>query len=321
VIGVGSIDNINYPAQNATISTGYGPITYLSFMSFTSGTYPIYAFTTDPTVQTDGCYPPSGSQPNLAGQLVIVRRGGCALEQKAQVAASLGATQMFLVNSPGGSLVYETDFPLQFAIISLNDGNYLLNQIASGASTPVTFSFSPTIIPNTATGNSISYFSSIGPTDDLYMSPSVAAVGTNIVVVLPTALGNWSIVEGTSPAAAFVSGSVALYLKAKGTNKVSQKSVKEALQFSASKLSVSDSDSTFESIASSGAGKIEIFEAINGGTVVTPTELLLNDTAYFQSFQYIVVTNKGQSQVSYQLSNVPAGTALAFQTVSGRWLM
>ncbi|CAD6590848.1 MAG: hypothetical protein TREMPRED_005902 [Tremellales sp. Tagirdzhanova-0007] len=203
---------------------------------------------------------------------------------------------------------------MQFAIIGTNDGNYLLGQIAANASTTVTFSFLPATLPNSASGGTTSFFSEIGPTDDLHMAPSVLATGTNIVSILPTALGNWSLTEGTSQACAFTSGSVALYLNAKGVNNVTPKKVREALQFSAIQVPVTVSGSDLESVAAQGAGKIQIFDAINSGTIVSPTELLLNDTAYFQGIQYITVTNSAQSQISYKLSNLAAGTALALQS-------
>jgi hypothetical protein len=316
VISVGSAENAVYPAQNATVSTGYGPITYLNWKAFTSGTYPLYALTTDPSVTNDACTIPAGT-PNLAGYLVVVRRGGCSLQQKAQNLFNQGATMMFAVNTPGAVPLYQTfSFGIKFAFISDNDGNYLLQQIASGANTTVTFSFAPTTLPNIYTGNTTSFFSEIGPSNDLYMAASVLAPGTNIISILPTALGNWSLTEGTSQACAFAAGAAALYLNAKGAVNVSPKTVREAFEFSATQLPVSVSDSTLESVAAQGAGKIQIYDAINAATVVSPTELLLNDTAYFQSLQYITVYNSGSSTVSYKLSNVPAGTALAFQSVS-----
>ena len=314
MISVGSADNAIFPAQNATVSTGYGPITYFDWMAFTSGTYPLYAFSTDPAVTFDGCTIPDGT-PDLTANLVIVRRGGCTLATKAQTLYSKGASMMFLVNYAGSvPLYYTPDFPMQFAMINNDDGNYLLNQIASGSKPTVTFSFSPTTIPNTYTGNTTTFFSSIGPTNDLHMSPSVLAPGTNIVSVIPTAQGNWTMGDGTSQASAFAAGAAALYVNAKGTANVSPKNVKEALQFSANQLVVSTSDSTLESVAAQGAGKIQLFDAINTGTVVSPTELLLNDTAYSQSLQYLTLQNTGSSHVTYKLSNVPAGTALAFQS-------
>ena len=319
MINTGSAENAVYPAQNATVSTGYGSITYLNWMAFTSGTYPLHALTTDPSVITDACTIPAGT-PNLAGKLVIVRRGGCPILQKAQNLHNQNATMMFMVNTPGLIPLYPGyDFPatpIQFAMISNADGTYLLNQIASNANTTITFSFSPATLPNIYTGNTTTFFSSIGPTNDLHMAPSVLAPGTHIVSVVPSAQGNWSLTEGTSQASAFAAGAAALYVNAKGSGSVSPKTVREAFQFSADQTIVSDSNSTFESVAAQGAGRLQLFEAINTSTVVSPTELLLNDTAYFQSLQYVTIQNTGNSEVTYTLSNVPAGTALAFRTVS-----
>ena len=148
------------------------------------------------------------------------------------------------------------------------------------------------------------------------MAPTILAPGTNLIGVVPVSFSNWSITEGTSFSSAFVSGAAALYIASKGNTNVSPQTVREALEFSANQLPVSRSDNTLESVAAQGAGRVQIFDAINSGTIVSPTELLLNDTAFFQSLQYLTITNSGSSKVNYKLSNIPAGTALAYQNVS-----
>ncbi|KAK4687445.1 hypothetical protein P7C73_g2679, partial [Tremellales sp. Uapishka_1] len=313
VISAGSTDNAIYPAQNATVSTGYGPITYFNYASFTSSTYPIYALSTDPSVAADACTIPDNT-PDLSGYLVVVRRGGCALSTKAQNLYYQGATAMFVVNYEDTVPLYQ-NFPLiDFALVSYEDGTYLLDQYAANANTTVTFNFNPVAVPNTYTGNITSLFSEIGPTNDLHLSTTIMTPGTNIIGVVPTTFSNWSITDGTSWSSAFASGSAALYLSAKGNSNASPRSVREALEFSAAQVPVSLSDSTLETVAAQGAGKLHIYDAIYSSTIISPTELLLNDTANMNSVQYITVTNSGTSSVNYKLSNVAAGTALAYQT-------
>nr|XP_019010811.1 peptidase [Kwoniella pini CBS 10737]OCF49592.1 peptidase [Kwoniella pini CBS 10737] len=313
VLNVGSNDNAFYPSQLASVSTGYGPIPYFNYKAFASGTYPLYAFTTDPSVAADGCTIPDGT-PNLNGYVTLVRRGGCSLEQKAKNIYLQGGRQMFLINTANTVPLYQ-NFPLDFAMISYDDGNYLLSQINNHTSnTTVTFTFNPYQSPNTFTGNITSYFSEIGPTNDLYFAPSIVAPGTNMVVILPTNMANWSIVEGTSYSAPLVAGSAALYINAKGNNNVSPDKVKAALQSTSDYLRTSVSDQTIANVAVQGAGKVNIANAINPGLIVSPSEILLNDTNYFAGTQYITLTNPTDKIVKYKLSNLPAGTALAFQS-------
>ncbi|WVR07169.1 hypothetical protein IAU60_004210 [Kwoniella sp. DSM 27419] len=316
VLNTGASENSIYPAQRATTSTGYGPITYFNYQAFATGSYPLYAYTTDPSVTDDGCEVPDDT-PDLAGYLVVVRRGGCSLSQKARNAYIAGATAIFIVDD-AGSIPFYQNFPLiNFALISNEDGNYLLNQIPPGSHTTtnftVDFTFNPIAVPNQWTINTTSYFSEIGPTNDLYMAPTFVAPGTNIIGVVPTTYANWSITDGTSWSSAFAAGAAALYLSAKGNN-VTPAQVRTALESTAQQLPVSTTDSSLASVAVQGTGRLQVAEAINPGAIISPSEILLNDTAYFAGVQYLTLTNPTNKRIKYQLSNVPAGTALAFQT-------
>lgn len=314
VIGAGSVDNAIYPAHQAVVSTGYGPLAYYDWQAFSTetlftstSTLGIAAFTTDPTVPNDGCLMPNPA-PDFTNKIAVIRRGGCALEDKAFNAFQAGAAGVFVVNTPNTPYVYY-EFPIDFALISAEDGDYLLAQIAAGTDLTLTFSFNPAPQANTITGNITSDFSCIGPTNDLVMGASVLAPGSNIVSVLPEALGGWGIQDGTSFSSPAVAGSAALYLNAK---RVDPNQVREAFQATADVLPFSRGDVQLATAAAQGAGKIQLFDAINTDTLVGPTELLLNDTAYFNNVQEITITNTGRSRLRYILTHLPAGTAPAF---------
>jgi hypothetical protein len=315
VIGAGSVENAIYPAHQATVSTGYGPLAYYDWQAFSTATLftptttlGIAAFTTDPNVPNDGCIMPS-TIPDFSGKIAVIRRGGCALEDKAFNAYQAGAAAVFIVNTPNTPYVYY-EFPIEFALISYEDGGYLLSQIAAGNNDlTITFSFNPAPQPNLVTGNITSEFSCIGPTNDLVMGASVMAPGSNIVSVLPEALGSWGIQDGTSFSCPAVAGSAALYLNAKRSD---PKTVREAFQATADVLNYAQGNPQLGTVAAQGAGKVQLFDAINTDTIVGPTELLLNDTAYFNNIQYIDITNTGRSRRQYVLTHIPAGTAPAF---------
>jgi len=321
VINVGSTDNAINPAQQLNVSTGYGPITCYNFQPWTMSAtmpldagaqYPITAYTTDPSVPNDGCIL---GDADLRGQIVVVRRGGCSLSDKAQFAFRQGAIGILVVNDPFQAPLQQ-NFPLiNYGMISNEDGGYLLGEIAAGNNVTLSFSFSPIAVPNTYTGNTTSYFSEVGPTNDMFFAPSITAPGQNIINVIPynpdRFFYNWTISDGTSWSSAFAAGSAALYLNAKG-NRVTSKAVLEAFENTAVALPFSRSDPTPLSVSGQGSGKLQVFDSINSGLVVSPAELTLNDTAYFNSVQHITLRNTGQSSVRYTLSNVPAGTAMTF---------
>jgi hypothetical protein len=320
VIGAGSVDNAIYPAHQAVVSTGYGPLAYYDWQAFSTQTLGtptttlgIAAFTTDPNVPNDGCIMPS-PVPDFTGKIAVIRRGGCALEDKAFNAFQAGAAAVLIVNTPNTPYVYY-EFPIEFALISSEDGGYLLSQIAAGTNLTLTFSFNPAPQPNLLTGNITSDFSCVGPTNDLVMGASVLAPGSNIVGVLPEALGSWGIQDGTSFSCPGVAGSAALYLNARRSD---SKKVREAFQATADVLNFAKGNNQFATVAAQGAGKLQLFDALNSDTVVGPTELLLNDTAYFNNVQYIEVTNTGRSRQRYSLTHLPAGTAPAFQPGSNQ---
>lgn len=86
---------LSYAQQNAA-TVADGSQRYFNYQAFATGTYPLFAYTTDPSVPDDGCVVPEGT-PDLAGKLVIVRRGGCSLSDKARNAYIAGATAIFVV--------------------------------------------------------------------------------------------------------------------------------------------------------------------------------------------------------------------------------
>jgi hypothetical protein len=169
------------------------------------------------------------------------------------------------------------------------------------------------------------------------------------VGIVPTAFNNFSITDGkaiknhvrylicwrcwsgTSWSSAYGAGAAALYLSAKGSNNLNPTDVQSALQVNAKNLPTSFADSTLITVAQQGAGQLQIFDAIQASTSISPSQLQLNDTANFEPLQYLTVsfiirvciaykfqiTNTGNDRntANYKLSHVPAGTAALFQAV------
>ena len=117
----------------------------------------------------------------------------------------------------------------------------------------------------------------------MYFKPAVAAPGGNILSTLPLALGGWGVESGTSMATPFTAGSSALVLQAKGKGASVVKGLRDLFQATASPVGSSATDSDpLQTLAQQGAGLIQVNLAINTKTVVSPAQLLLNDTAHFK---------------------------------------
>lgn len=125
VISVASVENTLLIVQNATLNNGHAPISYFSFTPLDiPGSLPIYATSTDITITDDACNPLPSTTPNLAGYVVIIRRGTCTFVTKLANVAAYGAKYALIYNNvPGGITIDAGNFTA--AAISADDGAYV----------------------------------------------------------------------------------------------------------------------------------------------------------------------------------------------------
>lgn len=129
----------------------------------------------------------------------------------------------------------------------------------------------------------MSSFSSFGPTNDMFFKPAVSAPGGNILSTLPTTLGNFGVLSGTSMATPFTAGSSALILSVRGNNARTARAVRDLLETTAQFVPSSHTDGDpLQTVSKQGAGLVNVFDAVHTTTIVSPGELLLNDTANFK---------------------------------------
>ncbi|KAF8070083.1 pyrolysin [Lyophyllum atratum] len=316
VISAASLDNTVIPLQNLTVAgVAHPPITYFSTfpLPFT-GAFPIFATSKDATVVDDACNPLPDTTPDLSPFVVIVRRGSCTFVQKVSNIQAQGAKVALIYdNGSGFAGITVGDFPA--VLIQAADGEFLVSQFAAGVPVTVTFpqTGGSTDFPDPA-GGLISSFTSYGPSNDFFFKPAVAAPGGNILSTLPVTQGSFGVESGTSMATPFVAGSAALVLSVKGKSEAVARGLRTLFETTAQRVPSSHTDGDpLQTVTQQGAGLINVFKAIHTTTIVSPGELILNDTAHFENWQTFTVKNTANTAKKFTLSHVPAGTAVTVQ--------
>ncbi|KAJ7091118.1 peptidase S8/S53 domain-containing protein [Mycena epipterygia] len=327
VISVASVDNIVSPIQNATVQgVAHNPIPYfLALPLNVTGALPIYATSTNISQIDDACNPLPDSTPDLSPYLVVVRRGTCLFTQKLANIHAKGGNVAVIYNSDTGAFSSISVGGYKAALISAEDGKFIIKgsfqlvaQFIAKASITVSFpqSGGAFAVPNPS-GGLVSAFSTIGPTFDMELSPTLAAPGGNILSTFPVKLGGYALESGTSMATPFVAGAAALILKSLGTTPAGE-AVMRILQTTAASIAGSHTDGTpLLTVAQQGAGLIQVDRAINMKTLVSPGQIALNDTMHFKANHTIFITNLSPKTVTYQIIHVPAGTVGTVAAGSG----
>lgn len=135
------------------------------------------------------------------------------------------------------------------------------------------------------------------------------APGGNVLSTIPRNMGSFGLLSGTSMATPFTAGAAALILAAKGKNKATAKSIKPLLQNTAGMIPSSAADGApIASAAQQGAGLINVYHAIQAQSVISISEMLLNDTLYGNNYQVVVIKNPTKKTITYTIDHAPGVT-------------
>jgi subtilisin family serine protease len=312
VIAVGSVDNANAFFPQFDVNGTLHPQVQAAAAPTapTSGSAPLTV-----AANVDGCTA-SGPIGDVAGTVVLIKRGSCTFFEKALNAQNAGAIGVVLYNNTAGFLTPTvagaTPITIPVVLTGLADGTAIA---AIAGPKTLTWTSKGGYIPQ-STGGLISSFSSWGPSAELDLKPDVSAPGGNIRSTWPvTQFGGHNVISGTSMASPHVAGAAALLLAAgKAPSQVAtllSNYAQPTLWNGNPGLGI------YESPLRDGAGLINVAKAIAGTTTVSPRKISLGEG--LGGSQILTLTNSGSTAVTYDLSqgiaiepSVAAGWPFAF---------
>ncbi|GAA5902564.1 hypothetical protein JCM6882_009318 [Rhodosporidiobolus microsporus] len=303
---VGAVDTTFQPAYNATLSRG-DPLPYIAPvpLSNLTSTYKVVFLQTNTTKTGDACSA-LGSSVDVAGKLVVVGRGGCTFAVKQQYIAQAGGAVVLIYNSRGSLALPQLDVGttgLQgVAGLRYEEGVRLRDlYVADPTNLKISFPFGPLVpgIADNVSGGLVSYYSNFGPTNELYMYPTLLAPGTNILSTVP---GGVALMRGSSMSTPYHAGAVALLLSARAADNLTPAQVKSLFMTTNTFAPTAVGASTLSPVILQGAGVINVNKAIAARTLITPSQFLLNDTTYLNNQQTMTLNNRNSFPVRYQLS-------------------
>lgn len=313
VFGVASFDNNKFMSYG--FSVGDAP-----HFSYTSGNETFFldlptntpiARYLDENGADLACQPVPGL--NLSGRVALIQRGSCNFSAKVLNAQNANALAVVVYNNQFGGLApsvsEEPKIKIPIVAITQADGQRLLKLLKDGPQY-ADWKKNPEVF-DTPTGGKISDFSSWGPSPSLKLKPDLGAPGGLIYSTWPIALGSYSTISGTSMATPYLSGSVALFLEAKGkTNGVL---IRNRFKNTANPTMTWDGEAT-TSVFRQGGGLVNVKAALTTETTVTPAELALNstDSSGPKVTRQLTIQNWSKYPRKYELSNRPACSVQAW---------
>lgn len=241
VIAVGSTMNSHVPGYILKlISSGKKTKTDITYRTFVNTaltldvTLPIVATGKTFNQENDACKD-LGDSDKYNNTIVLIHQGGnCNTLTKIKNARSAGAKAVVLyTNTKNATTSFETlsSAVLPIAFINNDDGETIFKATQQKHQTTKA-QFTNTLVAMEAPegeSDSISGYSTLGPTNELQLKPELVAVGGNVFSTVPRYQGSYRFASGTSFSAPYVSANVALFLSNSNSTKNSPDLVKNVL--------------------------------------------------------------------------------------------
>ena len=273
---------------------------------------PLYALDFNTSNPADGCSPLPANTSNLTGQIILIRRGTCTFVSKIENVQQLGAKHVIFYNNESPLTQPLTVTGVFASMVTAEQGAQWISYLSEGKTIKLYLSDTPnkSIISslNNITGGTMSTFSSWSPTYGLNIKPEVSAPGGNILSTYPIDLGSYAILSGTSMAAPYISGILALYMQVHGPNTTLEfQKLRQILATTAKPLRFNDGAQTYPYLApviQQGGGLVDAYAVVHYTTKISPDTLPLNDTAHFNPAISFTISNEGLTDVFYTFKHV-----------------
>ncbi|KAF9925759.1 hypothetical protein FBU30_004501 [Linnemannia zychae] len=290
---------VNYPYQSSLV--------FSAQISPPAGIIPILS--ADGSISS-GCNPALYSGLDLKGKLALVKYSPGECDSKARQASFQASGAIgFLVQAQAGNFVgfvATTNFPVAGV-----DYAAALALVAAWKANPASafvWGGAQQIEFKNPDGAGPSSFSSYGLDGELRSKPDIGAPGGKILSAYPLSLGGYDILSGTSMATPYVVGANALYMQAKNSKPLGV-NIRRAFKNTATFNRLgSGSVQIVDSALKQGSGLINVLNAVQTTTLISPDHIDLLDTVNFKKTVDISITNSGAAPETYTLSHVPADT-------------
>lgn len=268
----------------------------------------------------DACAALPSDTPDLSSRAVLLRRGGCSYDQKiANIVAKGARTALFYMDGP--TLDFTVFGPkLQFAVMLTKPvGDKFIDLLAGGHNVTLNLTlpaeaemFIDTSL-NDQTGGGVTTLSSWGPTYEMTSKPQFGAPGGNILSLWLN--HSYVAISGTSMSTPHTAGVIALIRQIRG--EMPPGAVDRLLSSTAKAQLYNDGNKFYNflaPVAQQGAGLIQAFDAAYATTLLEPMHLAFNDTDHMPSQLEFVITNTGESSISYKLKTVNTPTVYGLKS-------
>ncbi len=334
VTAIGSVDNIISPALltnasytvNGTGDKAFG-FTEGDPPAWTNIRLPLWAVDFNTSDVANGCDPYPASAPNLAGYVVLIRRGTCTFVQKAQNAIAKGAKYVIFYNNVAGTATVSAAAAglSAVAMVTADQGEAWIKELRAGnrvvvnMPNPQTASKFLSNSVNTQSGGFLSGFTSWGPTFEVELKPQFSAPGGLILSTYPRALGSYGVLSGTSMSCPLVAAIYALVMSVRGTK--DPKILENVLSATARPNFFQPGTGTpisklLAPVPQQGAGILQAWDAAQATTLLSISSISFNDTDNFIPVQNFTISNTAKTSITYKINHVAAATGYTFANES-----
>ncbi|KAI9147013.1 peptidase [Paramyrothecium foliicola] len=319
-IAVASIENRLFQTFELEDSNG-DKILYSSVYPFpaSSKELKLIALEGDYALARWGCRPEAyDGVRNITGSkedyVILAKRGICPLNTIQAAAAGAGFRNVLTYPGDDETLDYsiqgyaaglptsdQNGVPLNLGVTV---GRKLFEQVSKSKDYTVKFSNNTPRLTRQVWGGHPSNFSSVGPVWDFSLKPDIAAPGGQILSTWPLSGSGFAILSGTSMAAPYLAGALAL-LKSQLPD-LSVPELVQRLQTTSKQVNRAPKNELAPPVLQ-GAGLVDAHDAIHYKSYVSPGKFQLGPTEKLaKSSPKIQIENPSDKAVEYTLSHVAA---------------